>query len=368
VAQEIGLLEEITKDATCPDILATRLGLSKRGVSCILRCLQAAKILRKIDDDHYQIESEGLETFHRTMDVVSALVDAINDGIFDRVEEDGTLLGNAPDKLSQLGITESFKSKQILTAPGRRYFTPGQDSYVGNYVSYQWKLQEYLVSHLAEAIKTGKPILQNNPDFFDSLVSVLFPMHYEAAQQLADYVTSLEAVNTLLDIGAGSGVWSIPLAMQKSQLHVDALDFAPVLDTARVFTRRYGVESQYSFLSENCFVLEDWEPRPYDLIYMNYLTDGLSVTEIQRLLMACKKHLRPGGYLVVADMVALPDWAGPLRDVFFSVLMLCLTDYGATHLTTDYEMWCHNAGLDKLVWITIPASIAPILIAQKTQL
>jgi ubiquinone/menaquinone biosynthesis C-methylase UbiE len=367
VAQETGLLEEVARGDTRPDVLATRLGLSKRGVSCVLRCLQSAEILVKTKDGSSHVRQETIKEFSDLKNTINILVDAVNHGVFDKVGEDGVLPSNAPQELSQLGIAETVGTQQILTAPGRRYFTPGQGSYVGSYVSYAWKLLGHLGSRLMEAVKTGQPVLRadNNPDFFAPLVSALFPMHHEAAGQLADHMTSFEGVNTLLDIGAGSGVWSIPLAKRKPQLQVDVLDFPLVLNTTKAFTQRYGVENQYRFLPGHFLTLEQWEPHSYDVIYANYVGDGFSATEIQRLFTACEKHLRPGGHLVVAGFVALPDGTGPLRDVLFTALMLCLTEYGDTYLPADYETWCHNADLDQLEWITVPASVAPVLIARK---
>jgi len=102
VAQETGLLAEIAKGNTNPDVLATRLGLSERSVTCIWRCLQAAGILIKSDDSYYQIKTDGLGIFSSHTRAVHALVDAANQGVFDLVGEDGILPSNAPSELSLL--------------------------------------------------------------------------------------------------------------------------------------------------------------------------------------------------------------------------------------------------------------------------
>jgi ubiquinone/menaquinone biosynthesis C-methylase UbiE len=299
---------------------------------------------------------------------VRTLVHAVEDGVFDQVTEDGILPSNAPQELSQLGITEVMGSQQVLTGPGHHYFTPDQDRYLGFYLSRTWELRTHvIIPRLAETIKIGRSAMQNksNSTHFSSTAKMFFSLNNDPAQQLANHLVSLEGVNTALDLGAGSAVWSIPLAQRKHNLHVDALDLLPVLDATRAFTERYGVQKQYSFLPGDFLTLDRWGQGSYDLIYMGYVCCMSSRAENQSLLTRCVRNLRPGGYLALADFFPKPDRTGPFRDVLFSVQMLISIDGGDTYDPETYEGWCRDAGLSELAWIPVPALDVPLLIARK---
>ena len=191
VAQETGLLSELAKNPVHPDILAERLGLSERGTHCLLNCLTAAGIVAQADDQYYLLAQEVPEIFYSIEKAMQALVHALEAGIFDQVTEDGILPSSAPQELSLLGITEVVGSQQILTPAGRRYFTPNQDSYLGDYFLRAWKKRtNTVIPHLAEAVKTGRPVVRITGDanHFSSLVKNLFAIHYDSAHQLADHL------------------------------------------------------------------------------------------------------------------------------------------------------------------------------------
>jgi ubiquinone/menaquinone biosynthesis C-methylase UbiE len=368
VAQETGLMSELAKNPVHPNILAKRLELSERGIRYLLNCLTAAGIVTKAGDRYYQIAQEIPEIFYSIEKAMQALVHALEAGIFDQVTEDGILPSTAPQELSLLGITEVVGSQHILTPAGRHYFTPSLDCYLGDYFLHAWKKRTgVIIPHLAEAVKTGRPVVRakNNANHFSSLVKLLFAVNYDCAQQLADHLVSFENVERILDLGAGSAVWSIPLVQRKPHLQVDALDFSPVLEITRAYTQRHNVQKQYNFLSGNFWTLEDWGQGSYDLIYAGYLCCGFGSTENQNLLTKCARNLRPGGYLVLTDYFPKQDRTGPLRDVLFSIHTLLATENGDTYSPATYETWCRNAGLSELEWVPIPALYVPQLIARK---
>jgi SAM-dependent methyltransferase len=358
VAQEIGLMSELARNSVHPDILVERLGLSERGTHCLLNCLTAAGIVAKAGDQYYQIAQEVPEIFYNIEKAMQALVRALEAGIFDQVTEDGILPSSAPQELSLLGITEVVGSQHILTPAGRRYFTPSQDSYLGDYFLRAWKKRtNTVIPHLAEVVKTGRPVvrIKGDANHFSSLVKHLFAIHYDYAQQLADHLVSFENVDRILDLGAGSAVWSIALAQRKPHLQVDVLDLSPVLEVTRAYTQRCNVQEQYNLLPGNFWTLEDWGQGSYDLIYVGYLCCGFGPAENQSLLTKCARNLRPGGYLVLTDYFPKQDRTGPLRDVLFSIHTLLATENGDTYSPPTYETWCRNAGLSELEWVPIPA-------------
>src|SRR5438105_12185259 len=94
--------------------------------------------------------------------------------------------------------------------------------------------------HLAESVRTGQPVKSVNEqiggaEFFAELVEGIFPMSYRAAQVLGEHlqVHKLKTPATVLDIGAGSGVWGIALAQQSPQIKILAVDWPKVLEVTK---------------------------------------------------------------------------------------------------------------------------------------
>jgi hypothetical protein len=89
---------------------------------------------------------------------------------------------------------------------------------------------------LTEAVKTGKPAVPVNQEstgaeFFQQFVEDLFPAGYAAAQALADHLNVAKATGPVkvLDIAAGSGVWSVALAQKSPQVRVTVVDWPGVI-------------------------------------------------------------------------------------------------------------------------------------------
>jgi ubiquinone/menaquinone biosynthesis C-methylase UbiE len=257
----------------------------------------------------------------------------------------------------------------VLTEAGRRYFTLGQDYYIGNYIYYMAHLLNECIPRFTEVVKTGQPVLrpEKKPEIFAALVEVLFSVNYEPAQQLADHLlSSTSTLVTVLDVGAGSAPWSIALAQKNAQLQIDAFELPPVLNITRAFTQRYGVQNQYQFLSGDVLAPDHWGLCTYDLIYLGHVCCIFSETENQELLRRCARSLNPGGSLVLIEFLPKPDRTGPLLDVLFACLMLSTNDCGDAYPRESYEEWCQMAGLEDLEWIEIPAASTPVLVARKS--
>ena len=101
---------------------------------------------------------------------------------------------------------------------------------------------------LSEAVRTGRPAVAANHQgdgqkFFAEFVKGLIPLSYKAAQVLGEHLGIPKARSpvSVLDIGAGSGVWGIALAHQSPLVTIHAVDWPAVLKVTRKLARRHGV-------------------------------------------------------------------------------------------------------------------------------
>ncbi len=196
---------------------------------------------------------------------------AIQLGIFDAlaeqprtVEEVAKQVGASTRGVSAvLGVLAAleFASKDV---DGRYSLTPESAEFlVRNKPSYFGTLLHHLVDRelphwmrLLSIVRTGKPDHAVNQEasgapFFEEFVEALFPLGYAAAQRLADELRVAETRQpiSVLDLAAGSGVWSIAIAQKSPQVTVTAVDWPGVLPVTRRVAARFGLESRYRFVA-----------------------------------------------------------------------------------------------------------------------
>src|SRR5215467_12833248 len=109
--------------------------------------------------------------------------------------------------------------------------------------------------HLPEIVRSGLPLHHINQQtdgvpFFLQFVEDIFSIHYPAAHRLAEAIAVSEPHGSVsvLDLAAGSGVWSIALAQQSPEVRVTAVDWEGVLSVTRKVTSRLGLVDRYQFI------------------------------------------------------------------------------------------------------------------------
>jgi SAM-dependent methyltransferase len=106
--------------------------------------------------------------------------------------------------------------------------------------------------------------------------------------------------DVVLDLGCGTGQISLPLAAQGAD--VTAIDVSPAMaDRLKTEAERQGLRS-VSALATPIEKLA-LEPGRFDLIVSSYALHHLRDPDKARLVRACYDWLRPGGRLVIADMM-----------------------------------------------------------------
>src|SRR5262249_45430448 len=116
---------------------------------------------------------------------------------------------------------------------------------------------------LTDAVRSGKPTIAVNQqgtgaEFFRDLVEDLFANNYAAAQTLAEAlnVAAAKSPVRVLDIAAGSGVWSIALAEKSPQVQVTVVDWPAVVPVCQKVAARHNVGDRYRFLPGDLLATE----------------------------------------------------------------------------------------------------------------
>lgn len=133
----------------------------------------------------------------------------------------------------------------------------------------------------------------------------------------------------ILDIGAGSGVWSLTMAAQDPQATVTAVDWPGVLQVAAGMAERLGVRGRLSMLPGNYHQV-DFPVGAFDLAVLGNVTHLETPDGNERLFEKIAKSLQLGGELVIFDVFpGHPN--GDLSCSLYSLGLALRTTSGAVH-------------------------------------
>jgi 3-hydroxy-5-methyl-1-naphthoate 3-O-methyltransferase len=222
---------------------------------------------------------------------------------------------------------------------------------------------------VAEVVRTGKSKVGVNREdvgssFFQELVTDLFPLSYPAAQALADElkVAATTAPIGVLDLAAGSGVWSIALAQRSPRVRVRAVDWEGVLDVTRQMTRRFGVADRYEFIGGD-LAQADFG-RGHQVATLGHILHSQGEAGSRALLKKTFQSLAPGGTIAIQEFLVDPGRTSPPMSLIFAVNMLIATDDGDTFTFDEIAAWLREAGFKDARLLHTPGP-SPLILATK---
>ncbi len=152
---------------------------------------------------------------------------------------------------------------------------------------------------------------------------------------------SLDGVARLLDVGGGSGCFSIAMAQHFPEVRCTVMDLPAVCEVAQTYIEAGGVSDRVDTCSLNMFN-GSW-PTGYDgILFSNVFHDWNSE---RNLLLARRAHdaLPAGGRIFLHEMLLADDGSGPRTAASFSMLMLFGTQ-GRQYSLQELQRLLTNAG------------------------
>ena len=171
------------------------------------------------------------------------------------------------------------------------------------------------------------------------------------APLLGDQV-SMAGVQWLLDVGGGTGIYSIAFLERYPALRAIVFDRPEVLKVAAEMAKEYGVEDRLECRAGDMF--SDPLPENCDAILLSNILHDWDVPECQRLVQRCADVVPPGGRVLIHDVFLNDDLDGPLPIALYSAALFTVTE-GRAYSAREYSQWLSQAGLD-------PQPIVPTLV------
>ena len=146
----------------------------------------------------------------------------------------------------------------------------------------------------------------------------------------------------MLDLGGGSGAYSVALARTIPGLKSEILDQDAVIPLTREYVRKAGLEDRITVRAGD--MLSGSLGQNYDLVLLSAICHMFSPEENAELFRRIYDALAPNGLLVIQDFILQPDKTAPRAAALFSLNMLVGTRAGSSYSEPEYVNWLKNTG------------------------
>jgi ubiquinone/menaquinone biosynthesis C-methylase UbiE len=146
----------------------------------------------------------------------------------------------------------------------------------------------------------------------------------------------------VLDVGGGTGIYSIAWLQQHPQLRAIVWDRPEVLKVAHEMAVSYGVADRLECRPGDMF--RDPVPGGTDVVLLSNVLHDWDVPECRALVARCATVLPSGGRLLIHDVFLNDALDGPLPIALYSAALFCLTE-GRAYSAAEYRAWLTEAGL-----------------------
>lgn len=219
---------------------------------------------------------------------------------------------------------------------------------------------------LTASVLSGKPatddqINERSEDWLEAFIGAMHERGIKQAQTEAALLKfPLRA--RLLDIGGGSGVFSMEFIRTNPQMTATVFDLPNVVPITQKYIEKYGFKEKIDTAAGN--YLTDPFPKNYDVILLSAIVHINSFEENRQLIQKAAQSLNPGGMLVIRDFIMEDDRTYPMRGAVFALNMLVSTQKGDTYTFSEMKNWLQKAGMKSIEKRKTPND-SDIVIAKK---
>jgi ubiquinone/menaquinone biosynthesis C-methylase UbiE len=263
-------------------------------------------------------------------------------------------------------LSKDDNGNYALTEESATFLVTGKPSYHGAFFLLTKEPMLSSWSKLDEVVKTGRSVQhinreQEGPGFFLRFVEDIFPIHYPGAQALARALGAQSESEpiSVLDLAAGSGVWSVAIAQQSPQIRVIAVDWPEVIPVTKKVTARYSLADRYTFVAGDLHSVNFGQG--HSIATLGHILHSEGEARSRRLLKKSFEALAPGGTIAIAEILVDTKRRMAVPALIFAVNMLVNSDEGDTFSFDEIRSWLQDTGFEQVRTIEAPG-LAPLLI------
>jgi len=269
-----------------------------------------------------------------------------------KIDANSRATGMLLNALVSLGLLIKNGDEYKNTPESARYFIQGSKDNQRDGLLHTANIW-HTWSTLTDAVRRGTRVSleRGNRDWTPNFIA---GMQRNAKDRAPLVVKALgtSGVHRVLDLGGGSGAYSIAFAKASPQVRCEIMDVPEVVPLTAQYIEKAGVSAQVTVRAGD--MLQGEFGAGYDIIMLNAICHMFSEKQNRDIFARARGALAPNGRLVVQDFILNPEKTGPQQAALFSLNMLVGTEAGASYSEPEYTAWMRDAGLDKITRIKLP--------------
>ncbi len=305
-------------------------------------------------------------------------------GVFSSLGEKGASVVEVADKLGldaralrflldggvNLGLLDRRDDRYLNTPESDAFLVEGSPTFMGGGLKYA--LDTYPAwGQLPAAIRTGEPQLAASEYLGDDKERTrrfVYAMHHRAKPTAFGLGRGIDLTGCrrLLDLGGGSGVYSILFCQKHAELEATLFDLPGVLEVAGEIVAAEGVSDRVR-LQPGDYHTDSLGEGRYDAVFLNGILHRESEEFTRGLIERVKGCMAPEGRVFITDVMLDETGHGPLFPTLFALNMLLSAPGGGAHSTASQSEWLEEAGFSDIQVAPLPQPAIHTLISAKLE-
>jgi len=271
-----------------------------------------------------------------------------SDFVAKQIKTDARATDRLMNALCAIGLLEKRNGTFYNTAFSEKYLSRKSPHYLQGLMHSVSMWDTW--GTMTEMIRTGKSQRNKIKSRTSEKWSEAFigAMHERASLQATNLLDKLDLKNRhcFLDIGGGSGVYSMDFVKRNVKNKATVFDLPDIIPITKQYIKKEGLSKRFSFISGD--YNNDAFGESYDLAFLSAIIHINSVAQNSKLIKKCFNALNSGGIIVIQDHVMEEDRTAPFAGALFAMNMLVATECGDTYTESEIKKWLKDAGFTKI--------------------
>ncbi|NQU63918.1 MAG: methyltransferase domain-containing protein [SAR324 cluster bacterium] len=210
-------------------------------------------------------------------------------------------------------------------------------------------------STLTECVKTGTPVKTGRAVRDEAQTQAFIAAMHKNGEfrgKMTVQQLNLDGVRHILDLGGGSGAYTISFLRHKLSLRATLFDIPEVIPLSETYVSEAGLSDRVTFISGD--MMDDSLGEEYDLAWISAICHMWGPEQNRKLIKSVYESLNPGGQIVIQDFILEDHKTAPRMGAVFALNMLVNTQSGSSYSKSEYQSWLKEAGFYDVVIKSLP--------------
>ncbi len=272
---------------------------------------------------------------------------------------------HACERLMNALVSIGFLTKQnelfFNTSDSFTFLSKKSPEYLGGlmHTNHLWNTW----SKLTQVVKSGHSA---HPDEINArgeewLFPFISAMHDRAKKQAPQQLSriDLSGIDSVLDIGGGSGAFSMEFVTIKPGLKATVFDLPNVIPITLKFIEKEGFSTKIATCKGD--YTTDELPAGFDLVFLSAIIHSNALEVNRDLIRKCFSALNPDGKIIIQDWIMNNDRTQPLSGAVFAINMLVGTEAGDCFSEQEVSEMLYAAGFKNISRIEFESGLSQMM-------